>query len=117
MGVAGTSVDELNTALRHLRCLAVRMGLVLAALVVLPMVLGLLFGGGGVTMGLLIVLFGLIAELWWDGLAIGRALDDPTTRALPPVGVLSAPGLIARRAIALDMDWTGFFGPLRPRRR
>lgn len=124
-----STVEDLDLALRLYRRLLLR----LAALLVLGFaaVLGLgrlgtalsppyglyVLGWDLTTWGLLLLLALILLELWWEGRAIGRALNDPAMLASPIAGLLSGLGVIARRAEAIGMEWSGFLGPLRPARR
>lgn len=123
------SVDDLNAALRVFRRLPLEL---LGFLVLLPIVgLGLsrlgtalappygvsVFGQGLVTWGLLLMLALLFGLLRWRGRQVGHLLNDPDILAAPVTSLLSVPGLLAERARALGMEWSGFYGPLRPRRR
>ena len=122
------SVAELNLALRLHRRLLLRLVAIfflgLAAVVGLSYLgtylappYGLyLFGESLTTWGLIALLVLIIAECWWEGRCIGRALRDPLLLRLPLVGLMSGLGVIAQRAHALGMEWSGFLGPLRPRR-
>lgn len=124
-----SSVEELNLALRLYRRLLVRLPLILVlgfagsiGLLYLGYALAppygvYIFGWGLETYGLLATLAALILELWWEGRQIGRALDDPGMQDAPIAGLLGATGVIAERARAMDMEWSGFYGPLRPARR
>ena len=123
------SVEDLNEALRTIR----RMLLEMLALVVLaPIVLvglsklgtaisppyGLyILGWDLVTWGLLLTLALLLGGMWWRGRQVGRLLNDPGIQAAPLMSLLSTPGVLAERAKALGMEWSGFYGPLRPRRK
>ena len=125
----GSSVEDLDTALRLYRRLLLRIVLILLGGVALAVMLsGLgallappygvrLLGQGLETWGLFATLALLLAEVWVDGRAMGRALRDPMLQWLPVVGVLSGMTIIAQRAHALGMEWGGFLGPLRPVRR
>lgn len=123
------SVEDLNAALRVFRRLPLEL---LGFLILLPIVgLGLsrlstalappygvyLFGQGLVTWGLLLMLALLFGLFWWRGRQVGHLLNDPNILASPVASLLSVPGVLAERAQALDMEWSGFYGPLRPRRR
>lgn len=121
-----SSVEEFNLALRHY-C-----GLPLRLLIILVLGLSAVFGLGrlgvwlsppyGVyvfgedlaTWGLIALLALVFAALWWEGRQIGRALNDPALLASPVAGLMSGLGVIARRADAMGMKWSGFFGPLKP---
>ena len=67
------------------------------------------------TWGMLVLLVVMLALLWWNGRAIARALHDPI--GFPLISGVTAITEIARRAHAMGMEWSGFFGPLRPARR
>jgi hypothetical protein len=124
-----SSVEELNLALRLYRRLVVR----LVALLVLGFLALLaiahlsrflappygvyILGEDLVTWGLIALLALLFAELWWEGRQIGRALNDPALLSSPVAGLMSGIGVIARRANAMDMEWSRLLGPLRPVRR
>lgn len=75
------------------------------------------FGEDLMTWGLIALLIVLFAELWSDGRQIGRALNDPLLLWHPPLGLLSGVSVIAQRARTMGMEWSGFYGPLRPVRR
>lgn len=129
LSLDSVSVEDLNAALRIFRRLALE---VLGFLILLPIVLiglsrlgtalnppyGLyIFGWDLVTWGLLLILVPLFGLLWRRGRQIGRLLNDRGILASPLISLLSVPGVIARRAQALGMEWTGFYGPLRPARK
>ena len=67
--------------------------------------------------GLVLLVVGLLAYLWVTGRKLGRLLDDRTLLSFPIVGILSGLQVIAQHANARGMEWSGFFGPLRPARR
>ena len=127
--LAPSSVEDLNLALRHYRRLLRRS--VVLFVVGLAAVVGLdflgtylappyglyIFGQDLSTWGLTVLLVLVVAECWWEGRAIGRALDDPNLRRFPVVGLMSGLTTIAQQAKALDMEWSPFLGPLRPRRK
>lgn len=120
------TADDLDAALRLFRRLPLEL---LGFLILLP-VLGIglsrlstalappygvyILGQGLVTWGLLLLLALLFGWLWRRGRQIGRLLNDPGLMASPATGLLSAPAVLARRAQTLGLEWTGFFGPLRP---
>jgi hypothetical protein len=123
------SAEDLNAALRMLRRLPLEL---LGFLILLPVaLLGLsrlgtalappygvhLFGQSLATWGLLLILVMLFGVVWWRGRQLGRLLNAPDIQASPVAGLLSVPGVLAQRAQALGMEWSGFYGPLRPRRR
>ncbi|MCE4222643.1 ABC transporter ATP-binding protein [Methylobacterium sp. C25] len=124
-----STVEELNEALRLYR----RTVLTVIALGVLglPACWGLsilgtwlkppyglyIYGESLATWGLIVVVGLLIAQLWWGGRQIGRILSDPVTSAAPAIGVMTAQTVIAQRAHAMGMKWTGFFGDLQPVRK
>jgi hypothetical protein len=120
------SVEDLNAALRVFRRLPLEL---LGFLILLPIVgVGLswlssalappyglyIFGEGLVTWGLLLMCALLFGLLWWRGRQVGRLLNDPAILASPVMSLLSVPGVVAERAQALGMEWSGFYGPLRP---
>lgn len=121
-----SSVEELNLALRHYRRLPLRLLLILVLGFAADFGLGWLgrwasppygvyvFGEDLATWGLIALLALTFAALWWEGRQIGRALNDPVLLASPVTGLMSGIGVIARRADAMGMKWSGFFGPLRP---
>lgn len=121
-----SSIEELNLALHCYRRLVIRLVALLvlgfAAIIALARLSTWLSPPYGVyilgedlaTWGLIAVLALLVAEIWWEGRRIGLALNDPTLLASPIVGVLSGITVIARRATAMGMEWSGFLGPLRP---
>lgn len=124
-----STVEDLNLALRLYRRLMVRLLAIVALGFAAVFGLSLLgtwlsppyglyiFGQDLMTWGLIALLFVLFAELWWDGRQIGRALNDPTLLSFPVAGLMSGLGVIAQRANAMGMEWSGFFGPLRSVRR
>ncbi|WP_335338459.1 MULTISPECIES: ABC transporter ATP-binding protein [Methylobacterium] len=129
LSLDSVSVEDLNAALRVFRRLPLEL---LGFLILLPIVcIGLsrlgtalappygvyVFGQGLVTWGLLLMLALLYGLFWWRGRQVGRLLNDPDIVASPVMSLLSVPGLLAERAQALGMEWSGFYGPLRPRRR
>ena len=76
-----------------------------------------IYGESLTTWGLIVLVALLIAECWWEGRAVGRALQDSTLLGFPVVGLLSGLSVVAQRANAMGMEWSGFFGPMRPRRK
>jgi hypothetical protein len=123
------SVEDLNAALRVFRRLPLEL---LGFLILLPIVgVGLswlsaalappydlyIFGEGLVTWGLLLMCALLFGLLWWRGRQVGRLLNDPAILASPVMSLLSVPSVVAERAQALGMEWSGFYGPLRPCRK
>ncbi|MGU3360411.1 ABC transporter ATP-binding protein [Methylobacterium sp. M6A4_1b] len=123
------SVEDLNAALRVFRRLPLEL---LGFLILLPIVcIGLsrlgtalappygvyVLGQGLVTWGLLLMLVLLYGLFWWRGRQVGRLLNDPEILASPVTSLLSVPDVLARRAQALGMEWSGFYGPLRTRRK
>ena len=79
---------------------------------------GLRIGGWSLTkIGMVVLVFGLLAYLWITGRKLGVLLDDQTLRSMPIVGILTGLQVIAGHAHARGMEWSGFFGPLRPARR
>jgi hypothetical protein len=123
------SPEELNAALRVFRRLPLEL---LGFLVLLPVVgIGLswlsqalsppygiyILGQGLVAWGLLAMLALLFGLFWLRGRQVGRLLNDPGILASPVMSLPFVPSLLAERALALDMEWSGFYGPLRPRRR
>lgn len=124
-----SSLEDLDQALRLYRRLILR----LLAILVLGFgaVIGLshlstalsppygvyFLGWDLTTWGLLTVLALIFLELWWEGRQIGQALNDPGLQGSPISGLLGGIGVIAERARAMDMEWSGFLGPLRPSRR
>lgn len=122
------SVEDLNAALRVFRRLPLEL---LGFLILMPIVvIGLsrlgtalappyglyIFGQSLVTWGLLLMLALLFALLRLRGRQVGRLLNAPDILASPVMSLLSVPGVMAERARALDMQWSGFYGPLRSRR-
>ena len=121
--------EELNAALRVFRRLPLEL---LGFLILLPVVgIGLsrlsqalsppygvyILGQGLVTWGLLAMLALLFGLFWLRGRQVGRLLNDPDILASPVMSLPSVPSVLAERALALDMEWSGFYGPLRPCRR
>jgi hypothetical protein len=123
-----SSVEDINAALRVYRRLPIDLViflLVLAgSLIVLPMIstalsppYGVYILGTGLTSwGLILLLACLFGLFRWRGRQVAEALNDPELLAAPISGLLHGQTLIAERANAMDMEWSGFFGPLRPRR-
>lgn len=124
-----SSVEDLNEALRHYRRLPLEL---LGILVLAPFaVLGLarlgtalsppyglyVLGWDLTTWGLLALLALIFGLFWWRGRQIGAVLQDPHLIASPIGALMSGIGVIAQRAKEKDMEWSGFFGPLRPVRR
>lgn len=124
-----SSVEDLNLALRLYRRLMLRMvvivvlgfagviGLGYASSYLSPPYGLYIFGQDLSTWGLVVLLVLLVAECWWEGRAVGLALHDPVLLRLPIIGLLSGLGVVAQRANAMGMEWSGFLGPLRPARR
>lgn len=121
-------VEDLDAALRVFRRLPLEL---LGFLILLPVVgvgmsrlgtalsppYGLyVFGQTLTTWGLLAMLVLLYGLLRWRGRQVGHLLNDPDILASPVASLPSVPGVIAGRARALGMEWSGFYGPLRPRR-
>ncbi|XYD10130.1 ABC transporter ATP-binding protein [Methylobacterium sp. NMS12] len=129
LSLDSVSVEDLNAALRVVRRLPLEL---LGFLILLPIVcIGLswlstaiappygvyFFGEGLVTWGLILMLALLFGLFWWRGRQIGLRLHDPDIVASPVMSLLSVPGILAERAQAVGMEWSGFYGPLRPRRK
>lgn len=129
LSLDAVSVEDLNAALRVVRRLPLEL---LGFLILLPIVgIGLswlstalappyglsIFGQGLVTWGLLLTLALLFGLFWWRGRQVGLLLHDPAILASPVMSLMSAPGVLAARAQALGLEWSGFYGPLRPRRK
>ena len=124
-----SSVEDLDLTLRLYRRLLLR--LVMFFVLGMAAVVGLgylgtylappyglrVFGQDLSTWGLMVLVVLLIAECWWEGRAVGRALQDPILLRSPILGLLSGLGVVAQRANAMGMEWSGFLGPLRPRRK
>jgi len=123
-----SSVEELDAALRIYRRLPLEL---LGFLVLLPVVgIGLsqlstalsppygvyILGQGLLTWGLLAMIGLLLGLFWWHGRQVGRLLNEPALVASPIGGLLAGTSIIAEKAIRMDMEWSGFYGPLRPRR-
>jgi hypothetical protein len=123
-----SSVEELDAVLRIYRRLPLEL---LGFLVLLPVsILGLshlstalsppygvyILGQGLVTWGLLLLIALLFGLFWWRGRQVGRLLNEPALQASPITGLLSGTAILAEKASAMDMEWSGFFGPLKPRR-
>lgn len=123
------SVEDVNSALRVFRRLPLEL---LGFLVLLPLILIGLSGLGTalappyglyvlgwslVTWGLLLMLALLFGLLWWRGRQIGHLLSAPHIVDSPVMNLLLVPGVLAQRAQALGMEWSGFYGPLRPGRK
>jgi hypothetical protein len=125
-GIDPSSVENLNLALRLYRRLLLRMMLICIGGIVIDILLVnlstllappygvILLGEGLGVWGMIAVLLLLVAEIWVDGRAIGKALNDPLLQRIPALGLMSGLTLIAQRAQAMDMEWSGFLGPLRP---
>lgn len=129
LSLDAVSVEDLNAALRVVRRLPLEL---LGFLILLPIVgIGLswlstalappyglsIFGQGLVTWGLLLTLALLFGLFWWRGRQVGLLLHDPAILASPVMSLMSVPGVLAARAQALGLEWNGFYGPLRPRRK
>ncbi|ESW79052.1 hypothetical protein X769_21225 [Mesorhizobium sp. LSJC268A00] len=124
-----SSAENLNEALRLYRRLVLGIGAIAVigfVAVILLAKLGTalsppygiyIFGEGLGTWGLIAVVAALVAQVWWHGRAIGKLLNDPALKSEPAVGLMSAPTVIAQRAHAMGMEWSGFFGPLRPAKK
>ena len=124
-----SSVEDLNLALRLYRRLLLR--LVLIFVLGFAAVIGLsflgtylappyglyIFGESLSTWGLIVLVVLMLAECWWEGRAVGRALQDPILLRSPMVGLLSGLSVVAQHANAIGMEWSGFLGPLRPRKK
>ena len=122
-----SSVEDLDLTLRLYRRLLLR--LVVFFVLGMAAVVGLsflgtylappyglrVFGQDLSTWGLMVLVVLLIAECWWEGRAVGRALQDRILLRSPILGLLSGLGVVAQRANAMGMEWSGFLGPLRPR--
>ncbi|MCR0985234.1 hypothetical protein [Roseomonas populi] len=123
-----SSVGDLNAALRLYRRLplellgflvllfAAMIGLSRLSTALSPPYGVYILGQGLVTWGLLVVLALLFGFLWWRGRQLGHLLNDPSLIASPIMALPSGISVIAERANAMGMAWSGFFGPLRPRR-
>jgi hypothetical protein len=111
------TVERVDTALRLYRRMLGRAGLIVLVGLVAALVVGRLLGQGAATTLLIATLVALVAEIWIDGRAMGRALDDRVLLTMPLVGFISAPTILAQRAVALGMEWGPRFGPLRPARK
>jgi hypothetical protein len=121
-----SAVAHLNEALRLYRRVMIRVPLivfggfiVVAGLSYLSTRLSppygvVIFGESLTEWGMIALVALLMAELWWDGRRIGNILNDSVLRTMPAIGILSGLGIIAQRAKAMDMEWSGFLGPLRP---
>lgn len=126
---APSSVEDLNQALRLYRqfifriCAIAVLGFVVVILLaklgaaLSPPYGVYIFGEGLGTWGLIVLVAALIAQVWWSGRTIGKLLNDPVLKSVPAVGPMSAPTAIAQRAHAIGMEWSGFFGPLRPAKK
>lgn len=120
---------ELNDALRIYRHLPLDLLGMMVLLVVL--LLGLprlsvafappygfyVFGMGLTELGLLALLAAMFGLFRWRGKQVGTILQDPGLLAAPAGALVHGIGVIANRAKAMGMEWSGFFGPLRPARR
>ncbi|WP_338665756.1 hypothetical protein VQH23_11380 [Pararoseomonas sp. SCSIO 73927] len=123
-----SSVEDLNAALRIYRRLPLELlgfllllfasliGLSWLSTAISPPYGVYILGQGLVTWGLLLLLALLFGLFWWRGRQIGQLLDDPVLTGSPVTFLLSGTGIIAERAKAMGMEWSGFYGPLRPRR-
>ena len=128
IGTDRRTIDSLNAALRVYR----RLGFRLLALFVLGFGAVIALGHLGPalrppyglyvlgqdlsTWGLVVLLRLVLVEFWWDGQQVRQALDDPNFPPEPYLGVLSGLTVVAQRAKAVGMEWSGFYGPLRPAR-
>jgi hypothetical protein len=122
-------VEELNAALRIYRRFPLDLLGLMTLLVVLLLGLprlsvalsppyGLHTLGMGLTeWGLLALLAAMFGVFRWCGRQLGTILQDPGLLAAPVGAPLHGPEVIATRAKAIEMEWGGFFGPLRPLRR
>lgn len=125
-GLDQSAVEELNDALRLYRRLLFRLvaifvlglagcwGLSLLGTYLSPPYGVYIFGESLSTWGLLAIVVLLIAEMWWEGRQIGRILNDPVLMTSPIVSLISGLTVIAQRARAMGMTWSGFLGNLRP---
>lgn len=122
---ATSTVDELNTALRAYRSLPLRLVVIVVlglGAAIVSSLLGAstgfaLFGLSLPELILLATVVLLVVELYAKGRIVATALHEPATAILPLLILLSGMTIIARRATAMGMEWSGFFGPLRPVRR
>ena len=128
MSVDQRTIDSLNSALRVYR----RLGLRLLALFVLGfavvIALGYLstalrppyglyiLGEDPSTWGMVVLLLLILGEFWWESRQVRQALDDPNFPSEAHLGLLSGLTVMAQRAKAIGMEWSGFYGPLRPAR-
>ena len=123
---------ELNDALRIYRRLPLDLlGMMVLLVVLLLGLLGLprlsvalappfrlyVFGMGLTEFGLLALLAAMFGLFRWRGKQVGTILQDPVLLADPVGALVHGIGVIANRAKAMGMEWSGFFGPLRPARR
>jgi len=67
--------------------------------------------------GLIALVVLLLADLWFTGRRLGQLLNDPALKAFPIAALFSGLSVIAQRANAIGMEWSGFLGPLRPVKR
>lgn len=125
----GPSVEDINRALRLYRRLLLRIMIIFCGGIVIDILLvklgtviappyGVIILGEGLGVwGMIAILGLLLAEIWVDGRAIGDALNDPVLRRMPALGLMTGLTVIAQRANAIGMEWSGFLGPLRPAKR
>lgn len=123
-----SSVEELDRALRLYRRLVFRLlGILVLGFVVVILLSKLgtalsppygvyVFGTSLTSLGLIGILVLLFAEMFWEGRQIGQALNDPVMLSSPIAALMSGLGVIAQRAHAMNMEWSGFLGPLRQSR-
>ena len=123
-----SSVEELDRALRSYRRLVFRLlGILVLGFVAVILLSKLgttlsppyglyIFGMSLTSLGLIGVLVLLFVEMFWEGRQIGQALNDAVMLSSPIAALMSGLSVIAQRAHAMDMEWSGFLGPLRPSR-
>jgi len=120
------SIEDLARALRLWRRLFLRFVAIcvfgLIAAVVLSVLsnkinppYGVYIAGNGLgEWALIATLVLLVAELYWDGIKIGRIMHDPLMMILPGLGMLTSVNTIVQKAAAKGMRPDRTLGGLRP---
>lgn len=127
-GLNPSSVDDLNLAVRLYRRLMLRMVAIVligfAAAIMLSWVGTLIsppygvyiYGESLAELTLMVMLFALVAEFYWEAWQISPVLHEPSLRFLPIPLLLTGMLTVSQRAHAMGMRRSGFLGlgPLRP---
>jgi hypothetical protein len=120
------SVDELNRALRLVRWMFFRITLIAVSGFIGSFALnaignminppyGVHIAGTGLfEWGMIATILILIVSMYWDGVRLGRMLDDRMMMTMPATAILSIGTVIGQKAAALGMKPGFFMGPLRP---